>query len=144
MIYTKKWLEERGLSGDVVDWWLRNKLDQEYINLDKIKGDYRSYIDWLRDARRVIVEYDDNNNMTKRTHPDGGVYLYEYDSNNNMTKKVYPSGNTYLYEYDDNGNMVRIVYPDGDTYLYKYVKTHTTFKMYEYDECILAIPFTKE
>lgn len=70
---------------------------------------------------KISYEYDDNNNIVKRTDANGKIYHFNYDHLGNLLKEIDPLGNTNIYTYDTIfNNITSIVDKNGNltTYLY--------------------------
>ncbi len=65
----------------------------------------------------TVYEYDQNNNVIKKTFPNGTIWNYEYDQNNNCTKVADSHGNVCLYEYDENNHVTKENH-NGNVYYY--------------------------
>jgi len=94
MIITAHILEKSGACEDAVKFVERNFPNGFDGDRVRASGSKLAWYDWL-----MCWEYDERNNRTKVTGPDGDVTLYEYDERNNRTKRTGPWGVT-LYEYD--------------------------------------------
>ncbi len=54
----------------------------------------------------VTFEYDEENNITKRTDANGNDYQYSYDKRGNRTQEIDPYGNTSFYAFDLDYNQI--------------------------------------
>ena len=70
---------------------------------------------------QATLEYDEDDNVIKRTDANGGITTYTYDDNGNMLSATDAMGNTERYTYDPDFNQV-ISYQDknGNSYRFTY------------------------
>ncbi len=71
MFYTREILEANDACREGLVFWFLNKLDLIDIDLSKVEGDYKSYINWLKTSINRC-EYDSEGNIIKKTRPKGG------------------------------------------------------------------------
>ena len=102
MKLTKEFLKKHQACKEGIDFAVNNNLLNKTINLKETTGDYRHFIDWLKNLPKR--EYDKNNNLIKHVTAYGDTFLYEYDQNNNKIKEVTPSGRTYTYSFTHSDN----------------------------------------
>ena len=117
---------------DVTDKSIRYDGDKTvFIDYTEPKNQY-SYYRW-DDKGRVIekvglccgtqatLEYDEDDNVIKRTDANGGITTYTYDDNGNMLSATDALGNTERYTYEPDFNQVA-TYQDknGNTYRFSY------------------------
>lgn len=117
---------------DVSDKSIRYEGDKTvFIDYTAPQNQY-SYYRW-DDKGRVIekvglccgiqskLEYDDDDNVVKRTDANGNVTSYTYDDRGNMLSLTDAMGNTESYTYEENFNQV-ISFTDknGNTYRFTY------------------------
>jgi RHS repeat-associated protein len=70
---------------------------------------------------KISYEYDDNNNIFKKTDANGKIYNFNNDHLGNLLKETDPQGNTINYTYDTTfNNITSVVDKNGNytTYLY--------------------------
>ena len=139
MKLTKEFLEKNEACKEGIDFVINNNIIDKTINLEKTKGDYNSFIDWLKLLPKRV--FDQNNNMIKQVNPSGATTLREYDNNNNKIKEVYPNGDTGSYEYDKNNNKIKEVYPDGSTSFFTFTHSDNKFIITENNESICTVVF---
>ena len=79
-------------------------------------------IDGAHDGRRTIttLEYDDNDNVTRRTDAEGNTWSGTYNANHDLTSFTDPAGNTKTFTYDAAGRPETITDADGSTIAYEY------------------------
>lgn len=65
-------------------------------------------------------EYDNDNNLTKYTDPEGNVTLFSYDSDENLTEIEDAYGNSIYYNYDSYGQLLSVTNQEGVTVDYTY------------------------
>jgi RHS repeat-associated protein len=70
--------------------------------------------------RNLGLAYDQEQNVTKVTYPDGKVVSYGYLKNDWMSQMTSPDGKTTSYEYDRVGNNTRIRNPNNTQSTYTY------------------------
>lgn len=117
---------------DVTDKSIRYDSDKTvFIDYTSPKNEY-SYYRW-DDKGRVIervglccgsqatLEYDEDDNVIKRTDANGGITTYTYDDRGNMLSATDALGYTERYTYESNFNQVES-YQDknGNTYRFGY------------------------
>lgn len=117
---------------DVTDKSIRYDGDKTvFIDYTEPKNQY-SYYRW-DDKGRVIekvglccgtqatLEYDEDDNVIKRTDANGGITTYTYDANGNMLSATDALGYTERYTYEPDFNQVA-TYQDknGNTYSFSY------------------------
>lgn len=67
------------------------------------------------------MEYDENDNVVKRTDANGNVTTYTYDDRGNMLSLTDPLGNSERYTYDDKFNQVTsFTDKNGNSYSFSY------------------------
>ncbi|MEO0582462.1 MAG: RHS repeat-associated core domain-containing protein [Bacteroidota bacterium] len=71
-------------------------------------------------GKSISYTYDDADNRTSMTDPDGGVTQYQYDGNNRLTQLTDPSGNTTAFTYDAAGRMTQQTNGNGTYVQYYY------------------------
>ena len=143
MLITKKVLQNLNVYNDVLNWWVNNGLTSfDSGNLKYIKGDYRSYIDWLKDKFynnpvRTYDQYgneltciDSNNSITTRTYDRyGNVLILKHRNNDTITYTYDKYGNTLSlvtdtfwvnYTYDVYGNVLTLKTSDGKSRVFTY------------------------
>ncbi len=77
-----------------------------YGNRKRIKTDERGY--------KTIYEFDEWNQLIKKTYPDGSVEETEYDPATKLkVRRVKKNGTVVTYEYDDDRNLTRRVQAPG-------------------------------
>ena len=116
MKLTLEFLNKHNACSESVDFLTRNNLLGLDVDLEKVEGDYKGWIGWLKSLPTV-----------------------SFDNNGNKIKDVYPNGDTCTYEYNDHGNMIKEVYPDGDTWTYVYIIEGHPIIIKENDQIILKI-----
>ncbi len=57
--------------------------------------------------------YNDNNQLTGVTDPDGNTWQYAYDSSGREISRTDPNGNQYLISYDNRNHPSVVTYPAG-------------------------------
>lgn len=117
---------------DVTDKSIRYDGDKTvFIDYTEPKNQY-SYYRW-DDKGRVVekvglccgtqatLEYDEDDNVIKRTDANGGITTYTYDDNGNMLSATDAMGNTERYTYESDFNQVTS-YQDknGNSYRFSY------------------------
>ena len=117
---------------DVTDKSIRYDGDKTvFIDYTEPKNQY-SYYRW-DDKGRVVekvglccgsqatLEYDEDDNVIKRTDANGGITIYTYDDNGNMLSVTDAMGNTERYTYESDFNQVAS-YQDknGNSYRFSY------------------------
>lgn len=117
---------------DVSDKSIRYEGDKTvFIDYTAPQNQY-SYYRW-DDKGRVIekvglccgiqskLEYDDDDNVVKRTDANGNVTSYTYDDRGNMLSLTDAMGNTERYTYEENFNQVTsFTDKNGNTYRFTY------------------------
>ena len=140
---------------DVSDKSIRYENDKTvFIDYTAPKNQY-SYYRWDEKGRVVekvglccgiqsTLEYDDDDNVVKRTDANGNITSYTYDDRGNMlsltdalgnserytyddkfnmvTSFQDKNGNSYRFDYDAKGNLVSVFQPNGNTISYFYDK----------------------
>lgn len=119
---------------DVSDKSIRYEGDKTiFIDYTEPQNEY-SYYRWDDKGRVIekvglccgiqsVLEYDENDNVIKRTDANGNATAYTYDDNGNMLSLTDALGNSEYYTYDEkfnqvtsftdkNGNMYRFSYDD--------------------------------
>lgn len=96
----------------------------------------------LNNEAIMKLEYDDDDNIIKRTDANGGMYVYTYDDRGNMlsatdalgnsehytyderfnqiTSYQDKNGNNYRMSYDEKGNLVSVTGPEGFSKAFTY------------------------
>lgn len=70
---------------------------------------------------QALLEYDEEDNVIKRTDANGGISTFTYDDSGNMLSAIDPLGYTERYTYDPNFNQI-LTYQDknGNNYSFSY------------------------
>ena len=76
------------------------------------------------DGGVVNIKYDERNNVTEVTDPQGIKAFYEYDSLNRIVKTIDGNGNITCYEYDSNNNITNVTNAEGNSCIYTYNKAN--------------------
>lgn len=69
---------------------------------------------------QATLEYDENDNVVKRTDANGHANTFTYDAKGNMLSNTDPLGNTQRYAYDDYSNLTSYQDANGHTYRFTY------------------------
>lgn len=72
------------------------------VSLD---GNSRTYTD--RNGGLTVDQYDEFDNLIKRTYPDGATLSYAYDTYSSITRQVDENGVVITNDYDAKGNLIR-------------------------------------
>ena len=67
-----------------------------------------------------VIEYDNNDNITKTIAPSWLVSIFVYDESGNIIKKTIDGTIVTSYEYDLNNNLVKQINPNGSIVNYEY------------------------
>lgn len=117
---------------DVSDKSIRYESDKTiFIDYTEPENQY-SYYRWDEKGRVIekvglccgiqsTLEYDNEDNVVKRTDANGNVTSYTYDEHGNMLSLTDPLGNTEGYSYDDRFNQVTsFTDKNGNIYRFNY------------------------
>jgi len=117
------------------------------------------------DGSSVFMDYNEQDNLIRRTNEEGETTHFSYDANRNLIERIHPDGSseqwcynsfnlpeTYTdqlgritdFTYDEAGNLIGVEYPDGTESTYRYNKRGQMIQsfdqlgkstLYEYDDC---------
>lgn len=113
--------QERTTSGRVIEIWTNQdgEVVRQDLNGKTIKSQTSDTYARTRsetDARgsKTVREYDQWDNVTKITYPDGATVTYTYDPvYSNVTQKIDERGIATRHEYDAQGNVIRLIEAAG-------------------------------
>lgn len=77
----------------------------------------KTAVDW---GKTILYGYDDADNRSSMTDPDGGQTSYRYDANNRLTRITNPFGETSSLSYDDAGRLTRMDHANATYTAYYY------------------------
>ena len=104
---TVKMLKKLNACQEGIKFFQNNKLEGFPISkLNEIKGDYKSYINWLKTKLSETRIYDKNDNLIHSKASNGLETYYKYDSNNNIIHYKNSNGIEYWQKYDSNNNLI--------------------------------------
>jgi YD repeat-containing protein len=124
MKITTDLLKKLGACQTGIGFMVRNNLEgYDWDMLDKIEGDYKNFIGWLKYYKGIKLEnnkltysnkygnsgehtYDDNGNLLTYKDSEGYWEKYTYDKNGNRLTYKDSEGFSKEYTYDDNGNQL--------------------------------------
>jgi len=100
-------------SGKIVERWhdrfaniIRTDINGRTLKSVLVNGKTKVSTD--AGGNKTTKEYDDRDNLTKQTNPDGTTLIYEYEPRlNQVIREVNEKGIVTKYEYDSSGNMTR-------------------------------------
>lgn len=132
MRMSKQWLIDNNACEDGIKFAIKQKLIDMPIDLirDGIRG-YGTYINWLNDAIKSEILYDNYGRMIQRYIPvnhfssQPTILYYFYDDNSNIINIKYEF-KTYekFFEYDTNNNLIHEFDSNDYHYWYKYDKNN--------------------
>jgi len=103
--YTQKYISRNGLTERVVDGHGRETVI-EYAN-------YLPAAVLDKNGNRLLMEYDAQENLIRRTDARGESETFAYDSSGNMTSHTDSLGRVTRYAYDDRKSLIAREAPDG-------------------------------
>jgi len=85
----------------------------------------------------IVLEYDKNGNLTKKTEGGTDVTTYTFDYENRLVRIDYPDETYSAYKYDPSGRRIEVRFRDGDIRRY-YYDNHDLLAAYDGSNNFLA------